>query len=1814
MKHFYNPKLITPSRLVMSLVFAITLSMVSFSSYGQVLVTKNQNATKNKQVPSEDLELTNARYVSESKYNDLQQSLRGKANMAFSCADGFGYILTNVGSGNGNVTGLYSFDLSTNSLSEIKDPLISDTTTSQFINAIGYNVVDNYLYGFLQGSNKVVKIDNNGDIELLTVTGLTGSNYPSGDIDENGILYLYGQGRFVTIDLNPTSPNYLVANIVLQHFVVSNDMAFSPIDNNLYILTSNSSRSLLKFDTTTNTISTLGQVSGLESESTNSFGTAYMDTLGNMYVANNSSGNTYKINTPHLGGLTAAFYSNLPGVSPGDGARCPTQPTKPMAIADDICITSDTTEITLNIAANDSEGTYALDIASVQLLDPSTTLPANTVTIPGQGTFTLGTNGEVTFTALQTFSGTSVQYTISDVLGHVSNPGVITISLNETAAPTGSSNQEFCEANNSTISDLNATGSNIMWYADENSNTPLNSNTALTEGTTYYASQTSSDGCESLDRLAVTVNFSDEISLLNPQEASCIVVHGTLYTIEATFTGTAPFTASGDGQSGIFTDNGDGTTTWVSSPIESTVEDYNITISDKCGSLDLTGSSPAECLNTPFDCEDGFAYIIVNERNSEGDFVSGLYSYNLVTHEQTLIKAPLIENTNESQFVNAIGYNVLDNNIYGIQQFTNNIVKIDASANVEFLPIVGPFTVGDYSSGDINENGLLVLHGLDKFVSIDLNPSSPNYLTASTLLNYPTTVNDITFSPIDGNIYFVTSTNDRKLLRFNITSNTVDDLGLVTGLSSETTNQFGTAYMDALGNMFIANNASGNIYRIEEPHTGNLAATPYNQLIDVLPGDGARCPSQIITPVAVDDTLCITSDDTEIEISVLNNDSAGTYDIDITAVELIDPITSLPSTSVTIPNEGTFSVNNQGVVLFEALPSFSGTSIEYTITDMIGVTSTPATITVSLNTTTTPTGNSVQEFCESSEPTIADLSATGTNIQWYASETDTSPLDSSEELIDGNTYYGTQTTSNSCESLERLAVTVNFTDDITLISAETLECSEDGTTYTVVATFTGTAPFTAIGNGQPGTWATNDDDTFTWTSDAISGTEDYNIEIQDANLCNTITLSGDAAICCEFEVTCPTFEDTTVACYSEVPSETSYTIEAFEALGNADGIIGDNACGLIEITAQNSSDQGTCEQTITRTYTITSYEDTNSNGVRDEDETTILNSAECTQLIIVNDTIAPEFSVPDDITIECDVDVTDLSITGYVNDESDNCSTDLKATFTDSVADGTCPGSSIISRTWSLIDDCDNTTTYVQTITVQDTTAPTFSGPADITIECDVDPTDLTITGDVTDESDNCASDLDAIFTDSVADGTCPGSSIISRTWSLTDDCDNTTTFVQTITVQDTTAPTFSVPADITIECDVDVTDLTITGDVTDESDNCASDLEATYTDSVEDGTCPGASVISRTWSLTDDCDNTTTVVQTITVQDTTAPMFNETLPADITAECDAVPTAETLTATDSCGTAEVVFEEEITEGSCMGDYSIVRTWTATDSCENETVHTQIITVQDTTAPTLLNEYEDTIVVTCDDIPEVPSLSFEDSCSNDMDVSFNEESNQTNDFDDYTITRTWTVTDDCGNQAVYTQTITVETSNIIETMDTNLCILDSELDLFNLLSGDFDMNGTWSVVSGDATIDGSFFDPTSAEVGVYTFMYSISEGACPSEAVVTVTLDDDCVVLACGEENVVISKSVTANGDAYNEFFTLTGVEDCGFVIELQIFNRWGAEIYKSNNYQNDWNGEAHGSSIGSSGKVPTGTYYYIINLKNSGLDPFAGPIYVATN
>ncbi len=535
---------------------------------------------------------------------------------------------------------------------------------------------------------------------------------------------------------------------------------------------------------------------------------------------------------------------------------------------------------------------------------------------------------------------------------------------------------------------------------------------------------------------------------------------------------------------------------------------------------------------------------------------------------------------------------------------------------------------------------------------------------------------------------------------------------------------------------------------------------------------------------------------------------------------------------------------------------------------------------------------------------------------------------------------------------------------------------------------------------------------------------------------------------------------------------------------------------------------GTCEgeQIITRTWSLT-----DDCG----------NTTTHTQTITVEDNTAPTFTVPGDITIykdeNCNYNAA-VGITGDVTDEADNCDATLDATFSDDVADGTCEGKQIITRTWSLTDDCGNTTTQKQTITVEDNTAPTFTVPADITIykdeNCNYDAA-VGITGDVTDEADNCDATLDATFSDAVADGTCEGEQIITRTWSLTDDCENTTTHTQTITVEDNTAPTFTVPDDITIykdeNCNYDAA-VGITGDVTDEADNCDATLDATFSDAVADGTCEGEQIITRTWSLTDDCGNTTTQEQTITVEDNTAPTF--TVPGDITIYKDencnydaAVGiTGDVTDEADNCdATLDATYSDAVADGTCEGEQIITRTWSLTDDCGNTTTHTQTITVEDNTAPTFTVpgditiykdencNYDAAVGITGDVTDEA------DNCDATLDATFSDAVADGTCEGEQIITRTWSLTDDCGNTTTQKQTITVEDNTAPTfTVPDDITIYKDENCNYDAAVG----------ITGDVTDEADNCDATLDA----TFSDAVADGTCEGEQIITRTwsLTDDC--------------------------------------------------------------------------------------------------------
>jgi len=93
------------------------------------------------------------------------------------------------------------------------------------------------------------------------------------------------------------------------------------------------------------------------------------------------------------------------------------------------------------------------------------------------------------------------------------------------------------------------------------------------------------------------------------------------------------------------------------------------------------------------------------------------------------------------------------------------------------------------------------------------------------------------------------------------------------------------------------------------------------------------------------------------------------------------------------------------------------------------------------------------------------------------------------------------------------------------------------------------------------------------------------------------------------------------------------------------------------------------------------------------------------------------------------------------------------------------------------------------------------------------------------------------------------------------------------------------------------------------------------------------------------------------------------------------------------------------------------------------------------------------------------------------------------------------------------------------------------------------------------------------------------------------------------KDGLTVFDVITPNNDGDNETFIIEGIEL--FENTLQIFNRWGVLVYKAINYKNTFAGISDGrSTIFKNEKLPVGTYFYILELTESGKQQ-AGPLYI---
>ncbi|MGB7053998.1 MAG: HYR domain-containing protein [bacterium] len=181
------------------------------------------------------------------------------------------------------------------------------------------------------------------------------------------------------------------------------------------------------------------------------------------------------------------------------------------------------------------------------------------------------------------------------------------------------------------------------------------------------------------------------------------------------------------------------------------------------------------------------------------------------------------------------------------------------------------------------------------------------------------------------------------------------------------------------------------------------------------------------------------------------------------------------------------------------------------------------------------------------------------------------------------------------------------------------------------------------------------------------------------------------------------------------------------------------------------------------------------------------NTAQCTFDVTLSDNIPPSITCPGDQTLNGDANcqATLPDYTGLATGVSDNC--DPSPTVTQSPTAGTLiTGGTTVTLT--ATDAAANSNNCTFDVTITDITPPTITCPSNLTVGCG-ESTDPSNTGTAT-ATDNCDPDPVITYSD-VQVG-----NVITRTWTATDDATNSDNCDQTITIDDTAAPTMQTIAE----------------------------------------------------------------------------------------------------------------------------------------------------------------------------------------------------------------------------------------------------------------------------------------------------------------------------------------------------------------------------------------------------------------------------------
>jgi len=156
--------------------------------------------------------------------------------------------------------------------------------------------------------------------------------------------------------------------------------------------------------------------------------------------------------------------------------------------------------------------------------------------------------------------------------------------------------------------------------------------------------------------------------------------------------------------------------------------------------------------------------------------------------------------------------------------------------------------------------------------------------------------------------------------------------------------------------------------------------------------------------------------------------------------------------------------------------------------------------------------------------------------------------------------------------------------------------------------------------------------------------------------------------------------------------------------------------------------------------------------------------------------------------------------------------------------------------------------------------------------------------------------------------------------------------------------------------------------------------------------------------------------------------------------------------------------------------------------------------------------------------------------------------------------------------------------------ETTLTIVVNDLPQFSITEGCVGLQYTLTAVdvSNGNEVTYTWLNSAGVEIGSGESVVVTASGT--YRLIVTQNGCSDELELFVSSTLCEIQRGISPNNDQLNDNFDLSNFN----VRELQIFNRYGTQVYTKANYSNEWTGQTNNGK-----QLPDGTYFYVIHFQD---------------